>query len=162
MAPGTVSKGNSDPLVIFARGPRSLRRKKIRLLAERIAQEVAGGGRFCCRLTNDAEMRQLNREFLRLDYPTDVLSFPCPGPDGSLGDLAISWERARDQAREYGHAIEAEIGVLLLHGVLHLLGYDHHADRGRMARAERKWRETLSLPTGLIERASPRRAPRGC
>jgi probable rRNA maturation factor len=161
MSPGPRSKSNTDPLVIFARGPRSLRRKKIRLLAERVAQDVAKGGSFCCRLTNDAELRQLNREFLKLDQPTDVLSFPSASPDGALGDLAISWERARDQAKQFGHSIEAEIGVLLLHGVLHLLGYDHEADRGRMARAERGWREKLGLPTGMIERAKDRRAARG-
>ena len=154
------SSRNRDPLVVFARGPRSLRRKRIRTLAEKISALVAGGGRFCCRLTDDAELRRLNREFLKHDYPTDVLSFPAPSPDGRLGDLAISWERAREQARQFSHPVETEIAILILHGVLHLLGFDHSADHGRMARAERSWREKLGLPTGLIERAKPSRAPR--
>ena len=143
---------DSGPLVIFARAPRSLRRRRIRMLAERISREVAGDRGFCCRLTNDAEMRRLNRDFLGHDFSTDVLSFPCTTPDGGLGDLAISWERARDQARQYGHTVEGEIGVLMLHGVLHLRGYDHESDRGRMSRAERRWREKLDLPAGLIAR----------
>jgi len=143
---------DSGPLVIFARAPRSLRRRRIRMMAARISREVAAGHGFCCRLTNDAEMRRLNRDFLGHDFITDVLSFPCVTADGGLGDLAISWERARDQARQFGHPVETEIGVLMLHGVLHLRGYDHESDRGRMSRAERRWREKLGLPTGLIER----------
>ena len=160
MAPAAGSSRNRDPLVVFARGPRSLGRKRVRTLAEKISSLVAGGGRFCCRLTDDAEMRRLNREFLKHDYPTDVLSFPAPAPDGGLGDLAISWERARVQAREFGHPVETEIGILILHGVLHLLGFDHAGDHGRMARAERRWREELGLPTGLIERVKPARPTR--
>ena len=143
----------ADPLVIFARGPRSLRRRRIRLLAEKIALEVAAD-RFCCRLTNDAELRRLNRDFLGHDYLTDVLSFPSLGTPGHLGDLAISWERARDQARLYGHTVESEIGILMLHGVLHLKGYDHTPGSRRMANAERRWRARFGLPQGLIERAS--------
>jgi probable rRNA maturation factor len=154
------SSRNRDPLVVFARGPRSLRRKRIRTLAEKISALVAEGGRFCCRLTDDAELRRLNREFLKHDYPTDVLSFSSPSPDGGLGDLAISWERAREQARQFGHPVETEIGILILHGVLHLLGFDHVGDHGRMARAERRWREKLGLPTGLIERTKPTRPAR--
>jgi probable rRNA maturation factor len=107
-------------------------------------------------LTGDAELRRLNREFRGKDEPTDVLSFPgvrtgreaCP----TLGDLAISLARAQSQAREFGHTTEQEVRVLMLHGLLHLLGMDHEIDRGRMARAEKRWRARLGLPNGLIER----------
>jgi rRNA maturation RNase YbeY len=79
-----------------------------------------------------------------------------PRPQGSgpgpLGDLAISLQRARAQARQFGHATETEIRVLMLHGLLHLLGLDHESDNGRMAKAERRWRTKLGLPGGLIER----------
>ena len=102
------------------------------------ATTVAGGRRFSCLLTDDRELRRLNREFLGKDYPTDVLSFPEPGPDDFLGEMAISVERAEEQARSRGHRLEEEIGILMLHGVLHLLGMDHESDRGRMARAEKR------------------------
>jgi probable rRNA maturation factor len=69
-----------------------------------------------------------------------------------LGDIAISLARARAQAREFGHAIEQEIQILMLHGVLHLMGHDHETDSGAMARAEKRWRSKLGLPNGLIER----------
>ena len=71
----------------------------------------------------------------------------------NLGSLAISVARARAQARAFGHSSETEIRILILHGLLHLLGYDHETDSGRMARTEKRWREILHLPTGLIERA---------
>jgi probable rRNA maturation factor len=86
-----------------------------------------------------------------MDYATDVLSFPS-AIAGTLGDLAISLPRARAQARDFKHTTEIEIRILMLHGVLHLLGYDHETDSGRMARAEKRWRTQLKLPNGLIER----------
>lgn len=69
-----------------------------------------------------------------------------------LGDIAISLGRARAQAREFGHPIEREVQILMLHGVLHLMGHDHETDAGAMARAEKRWRTKLGLPNGLIER----------
>lgn len=89
----------------------------------------------------------MNREFRGRDYPTDVLSFP-----GDFGQIAISFDAARRQAAEFGHGVEEEIEILMLHGLLHLLGMDHETDSGRMSRAERKWRARLGLPAGLIER----------
>jgi probable rRNA maturation factor len=124
----------------------------LRRFARKLQREVARGERFDCLVTGDAELRRLNREFRGKDYPTDVLSFP--GSDGHLGDLAISAARARAQAREFGHTTEDEFRILMLHGVLHLMGMDHEADNGRMARAERRWRRELGLPNGLIERVA--------
>jgi len=69
-----------------------------------------------------------------------------------LGEIAISFERAKEQAGEFGHSVIQEIEILMLHGLLHLLGMDHEADRGQMSRSERKWRASLGLPAGLIER----------
>ncbi|MGP8244148.1 MAG: rRNA maturation RNase YbeY [Bryobacteraceae bacterium] len=77
---------------------------------------------------------------------------PTPG-NASLGDIAVSAARARAQARAFGHTTGREIQILILHGLLHLLGMDHETDRGRMARAEARWRARLGLPGGLIERA---------
>lgn len=103
-------------------------------------------------ITNDLELRRLNREFRRQDYATDVLSFRSRQNLGFLGDIAISIEHAQRQAAEYGHPVSQEIAILMLHGVLHLLGLDHENDGGRMARAESKWRAALGLPRGVIAR----------
>ena len=71
-----------------------------------------------------------------------------------LGELAISAERAREQAAAFGHSMDTEIQILMLHGLLHLMGLDHARDRGRMARIEKDWRLRLALPAGLIERTA--------
>ena len=78
------------------------------------------------RLTGDRQLQRLNRAFLGLDEVTDVLAFPS-GPDGTghLGDVAVSVPAAVRQAAEYGHPVEAEVGLLCVHGFLHLLGWDH-------------------------------------
>jgi probable rRNA maturation factor len=81
-----------------------------------------------------------------------VLSFPSGKTLGFLGDIAISFEHAQRQAAEYGHTVNKEVEILMLHGVLHLMGMDHEKDNGRMARAESKWRAALGLPCGLIAR----------
>lgn len=143
--------------VTFRRVPATVPRRAIEKFARRLQTEVAKGRAFDCLITGDAELRKFNREFLGKDYATDVLSFPIPGPQAPdawfAGSVAISLGRARAQARQFGHAIEDEIRILMLHGVLHLLGHDHESDNGRMARAEQRWRARLGLPAGLIERA---------
>jgi probable rRNA maturation factor len=138
--------------VTFRRTPPDFRRRSVERFARRLALEVAKGQPFACLITGDADLRRLNREFRGLDYPTDVLSFPAAPPAAHLGDLAISLARARAQAREFRHSVEQEVGILMLHGLLHLLGYDHETDRGQMARAEKRWRTQLGLATSLIER----------
>lgn len=137
--------------VTFRRAPADVRQRSMQNFARRLQAEVARGRAFDCLITGDAELRRLNREFRGKDYPTDVLSFPATLP-GSLGDLAISLTRARSQARAFGHSSEDELRILMLHGLLHLLGYDHETDSGRMARAEKRWRARFELPNGLIER----------
>jgi probable rRNA maturation factor len=137
--------------VTFRRAPADVRQRAIRNFARRLQAEVARGRPFDCLISGDAELRRLNRQFRGQDYPTDVLSFPAAFP-GSLGDLAISLARARSQARAFGHPPEDELRILMLHGLLHLLGYDHETDSGRMARAEKRWRARFKLPSGLIER----------
>lgn len=84
---------------------------------------------------------------------TDVLSFP-DGENGRLGDILISAQRAQRQAEDYGHSVEEEIKILVLHGLLHLLGYDHERDQGKMKRAEMRWRLKLGLDAALIERTA--------
>ncbi len=107
-------------------------------------------------LTTDAAMRDLNRRFRGKNKPTDVLSFPADTfvQRQEKGDLAISVETARRQSVEQGHSLATELKVLILHGVLHLAGYDHETDAGEMLRREESLRARLGLPLGLIERAS--------
>jgi rRNA maturation RNase YbeY len=113
-------------------------------------------------LVSDRQIRELNARFRHLDKATDVLSFPEPAPPvprpapRALGDIVIATGTARRQASEAGHSYATELRVLALHGLLHLLGYDHHGstDRGRMARLERRLRVKGGLREGLIERAN--------
>ena len=145
-----------DSTLVFRRIPRRLDRKILRRVAERLEAEVTAGRKFRCLLTDDRELKRLNREFLGKDYPTDVLSFPEAGSGSPfIGEMAISIDRAAEQADEFGHTLEDEVAILMLHGVLHLIGMDHERDRGRMRRTETLWRKRLGLPRGLIERTLP-------
>jgi len=119
-------------------------------------------------LVSDRRMRALNRMFRGRDYATDVLSFPAgkgETPDRlaraatPLGDIVIATGVAARQAKEHGHALGTEFRVLALHGLLHLLGYDHDTDAGQMARAESRLRKKGGLPVGLIARVSGSEAP---
>ncbi|HEY3161548.1 MAG TPA: rRNA maturation RNase YbeY [Vicinamibacterales bacterium] len=103
-------------------------------------------------IVSDARIRALNREYRRKDNATDVLSFPSE-ERGFLGDVVIASGVAARQARAAGHSLATELRVLALHGLLHLLGYDHERDDGRMARLERRLRKRGGLREGLIERA---------
>jgi probable rRNA maturation factor len=117
-------------------------------------------------LADDATLKRLNRTFRGKNKATDVLSFPAwdasigdssvPAGNGSgvAGDLAISLETAARQAEEYGHTLRDEVRVLLLHGTLHLAGFDHEADRGEMAAREGELRRELRVETGLIARVT--------
>lgn len=141
-----------DTSILYKRAGADLPKRELRAFARQVCAEVAADRSFTCLLTDDRELARLNRLFLGKDYPTDVLSFPSPEA-ASLGDIAISVERAREQASEHGHSTEDELRILMLHGVLHLLGHDHESDRGAMARLEKRWRRDLGLPEGLIERS---------
>ena len=106
-------------------------------------------------IVSDRRMRALNRQFRGKDHVTDVLSFPS-GERGFMGDIVIASGVAKQQAKAAGHPVQTEIRVLALHGLLHLLGYDHEHDDGKMARIEAKLRNQAGLKEGLIERAAPR------
>ena len=114
-------------------------------------------------LADDVALKRLNRTFRGKNKPTDVLSFPAGptavffgDPDGPelAGDLAISLETAARQAKQFGHSLRDEVRVLLLHGTLHLAGFDHETDAGEMASREAELRRSLGLPSGLIARAN--------
>lgn len=103
-------------------------------------------------LVSDRQMARLNETFRGYAQPTDVLSFASEAPP-VLGDIAIARGVARRQAARAGHSVSTELRVLALHGLLHLLGYDHQQDDGEMGRLERRLRKRAGLVEGLIERA---------
>ena len=148
-------KRSDDPLVLYRGSGSRISRRGLLAFARSLRDEVAGGRSFQCLLTNDLELCRLNAQFLVKDSPTDVLSFPAseaPPAAGCLGEIAISAERAAEQAAAFGHTPEEEVRLLMLHGVLHLLGFDHEKDRGAMAREESRWRSRFGLPQALTER----------
>jgi probable rRNA maturation factor len=124
------------------------------------AAPSAASGIVSIALIPDATMRRLNRSYRRSDRPTDVLSFPAGavsrGRPRRLGDIAIARGVAARQARLFGHTQAVEWRVLALHGLLHLLGYDHDTDRGEMSRLEERLRRRAGLPAGLTARGPAR------
>jgi probable rRNA maturation factor len=108
-------------------------------------------------LTGDERVQSLNRDFLGIDAPTDVLSFPADEPDPEtgglyLGDIIISVQRAAAQAGVRGHAVEAEVQLLVIHGVLHLLGHDHAEaeEKTRMWAAQSEVLERIGIPPSIV------------
>jgi len=108
-------------------------------------------------LVDNSRIQGLNRDFLGYDVPTDVLSFPADEPDPEtgrryLGDVVISFERAAGQAGERGHAVEAEMQLLVVHGVLHLLGHDHAVpgEKDRMWAAQADVLQRLGVSPQIV------------
>ena len=156
------SEGGKRPTLLFRALPKQplisvLDRRELKNFADLLAKNVADASGFTCLFTGDSELQRLNRSFLGNDYPTDVLSFPAPQNANGIGEMAISIDRAKAQADEFGHSCLDEIRILMLHGLLHLTGHDHERDKGEMARAERKWRLSFGLPATLIARSRTNR-----
>jgi probable rRNA maturation factor len=114
-----------------------------------LVQEKVPPAELCLTITSDERLRELNRTFRQVDAVTDVLSFPLLSPQGGpfvappdgllhLGDIVVSYPRAQEQAQEYGHSLQRETAYLIVHGLLHLLGYDHQRqeDQERMRKRE--------------------------
>ncbi|MCY4584847.1 MAG: rRNA maturation RNase YbeY [Bryobacterales bacterium] len=118
-----------------------------------IGRQVARGQEFAIVIGSDESLRDANRRFRGKRGVTDVLSFP-DGENGRLGDILISAAQADRQAVRFGHNVEDELKILALHGLLHLLGYDHETDDGRMRRVEKRWCRKLGLPHSLTERGA--------
>ena len=112
-------------------------------------------------LAGNPDLRALNRRFRGKNQPTDVLSFPAGDSprNGFAGDIAISVDIAKQNAKRLGHATAEEIKILCLHGLLHLAGFDHESDQGQMARKERRLRRSLGLVSGLTERSATAARP---
>jgi probable rRNA maturation factor len=133
--------------------------RALSLFAARAWRVIGLSGKVNVRITSSRELRELNRRFRRKDRPADVLSFPSAVPD-LAGDIAISADIAAANAADLGHSTETELKILILHGLLHLAGYDHETDNGDMQARETELRRQLRLPAGLIERANSRRQGR--
>jgi probable rRNA maturation factor len=136
----------------------ALKMRELRGFLSKAKSAVKLRGEVSVLLTGDETIRTLNRDFRKKDKATDVLSFPADAEHPSAaakqaGDLAISLDTARRQAEEHGHSLQVEVKILMLHGLLHLAGYDHETDKGQMARKENALRKELNLPVGLIRRS---------
>ena len=147
-----------EPTIILNRPVRGL---SVRALTEFVAQACGAAGlkgAVTVMVTHSREMRSLNSRFRGKNHATDVLSFPPPGRDnGFAGDIAVSLDIAARNARALGHSLGQEVQILVLHGILHLAGYDHDGDQGEMAEREKRLRRRFGLPTGLIERTGKSR-----
>jgi len=150
--------------VIFQKRVPDLTKLALERFVARARQAAGLKGMVDILVTSNSEMKSLNRRFRGKDKPTDVLSFPAgDGGHGKqsgveeefAGEIAISAEIATENARELGHGAREEIKILVLHGLLHLRGYDHESDHGQMLRREGQLRARLGLPSGLIERSQP-------
>lgn len=104
-------------------------------------------------LTDNSEIAEINREFRNIDKATDVLSFPSdPFPGAPIGSIVISVDKVHSVATSLGHSEEDELALLFIHGLLHLLGYDHEVDHGEMRQKEVELIENFNLPKSLIVR----------
>lgn len=141
-----------------------LNRRALSLFTAKARRAVGLRGAVSVRITSARELRELNRRFRHKNKPTDVLSFPSLA--GSGGDIAIARGIAASNARVLGHSLATELKILILHGLLHLAGYDHESDSGEMTARESELRRELGLPYGLIERTerpqiTEKQLPRG-
>ena len=173
-APGTSTEAGQD--VILNRQHRlEVKLKPLREFERELRCALGLGRRdFNVCLVDDAAIEQMNRSFRGKGRPTDVLSFPwkegpnsptaaCPavGEMGHfLGDIAISVETARRNACAEGHSLRMEIRWLILHGVLHLLGYNHEKDEGQMTTRELAFRDKLGLSRNSVRRRAAQRRTR--
>lgn len=137
-----------------------------KLIEKAVGAALESGGAHggvCVLITDAEEIRSLNRNYRKIDRVTDVLTFPawegeailCP-KDEYLGDIAICYERAQEQAEEYGHSLERELAFLAVHGALHLLGYDHMTteDEKKMFSKQEEILRGMGLPREKDENAS--------
>lgn len=152
----SASASSTEPPPNQARNS-SVNRKALDAFIQRAKSCIGLSGQVNILLADDPTLRNLNREYRAKDKATDVLSFPALQiegmPESLAGDLAISLDTAARQAAEHGHSLQTELKILLLHGLLHLAGFDHETDSGNMRRREAELRTRFRLPAGLITRS---------
>jgi probable rRNA maturation factor len=146
------STGGLSVLIVNRQRRHRIRVDRIRSLLERAARSMKVSGEVALVFAGDAVLQRLNRDYRFKDKPTDVLSFESQGEDMGLGDIFISVETARANARRSSRTLDRELEILALHGFIHVLGYDHETDNGEMEALERRLRTRLLTP----QAASPR------
>jgi probable rRNA maturation factor len=150
-----IQMKSSNPTIIFERRLPGLSSRGIDSFVLKASHAAGLRGAVSVLITGNSGIRNLNARFRGKDLATDVLSFPtAASADKFAGDIAISLDIAAHNARLLGHSVSDEIRILILHGILHLAGYDHQNDRGEMAEKEILLRRRFALPSGLIERGS--------
>ena len=136
---------------------RLIDRSALDAFVQRVQKRIGLQGQVNILLADDATLKQLNREFRGKNQSTDVLSFPAiqiaGAPQAQAGDLAVSLDTAARQASEHRHSLQTEVKILLLHGLLHLAGFDHETDSGEMRERETELRTRFRLPCSLIMRS---------
>jgi len=137
-----------EHVIIFERVLEGVSRRTLERFARKTQELTGVTGEVDVLIAGNRRLQKLNRHFRKRNRPTDVLSFPR----AEGGDIAVSADMALANARRYRHRAAQEIKVLILHGMLHLAGYDHENDDGQMARKENKLRAQLKLPASLIDR----------
>lgn len=150
------------PIVILERRVRGVKAPELSRFVTAACRSLSLPGGVSVLVTSSRRMQVLNSRFRGKESATDVLSFPGPQfTESFAGDIAISIDIASHNARSMGHSIGDEVRILVLHGLLHLAGYDHEADNGEMARRETRLRKKFRLPLGLLERSSTRKIKAG-
>ena len=149
-------------MTIFEKKIVGIREQSLERFVLRARKAIGMRGRVDVLITGSAAMRALNARFRAKNKATDVLSFPTGDHSRRkpqfAGEIAVSADIAMQNAKRLEHSVASEIKVLILHGILHLAGFDHERDNGKMARKEAQLRRMLKLPVALIERrAGPRK-----
>ena len=137
-----------EHVIIFERVVEGVSRRSLERFARKTQELTGVAGQVDVLIAGNRRLQQLNRHFRNKNRASDVLSFPR----AEGGDIAVSADMVLANARRYRHPAAQEIKVLILHGMLHLAGYDHENDDGQMARKENKLRAKLKLPASLIDR----------
>jgi probable rRNA maturation factor len=130
-------------LIVNRQRQHTVRSEDIKRLLERAAAALKITGEIAVVFAGDALLRRLNRDYRFKDKATDVLSFPGQDRDMGLGDVIISVETARANSRSHSRTLDRELEILALHGLLHVLGYDHETDQGEMEALEKQLRSRL-------------------
>jgi probable rRNA maturation factor len=144
----------SNSIIIFEKKSPGLSSRALAGFTLNVCRAAGLRGTVSVLIAGNSSMRRLNSCFRGKNQATDVLSFPAAASaNGFVGDIAISLDIAERNARLLGHSIASELRILILHGVLHLAGYDHENDKGEMVKKEIVLRRRFALPTGLIERS---------
>ncbi|MGH9517958.1 MAG: rRNA maturation RNase YbeY [Terriglobales bacterium] len=145
---------SSNSIIVFEKKLPGLSLRRLAAFAIKARRAAGLRGAVSILITGNSTMRRLNSHFRGKTKATDVLSFlPAASANRFAGDIAISLDIALRNARLLGHSVADEIRILMLHGILHLAGYDHEKDKGEMAKKEILLRRRLALPASLIERS---------